>query len=72
MIWDQAYTYDMVAHPRKQLANAAGSVTPAHGTVLKLIRKVEGVGHTLFADFDNPVTLSKHMSMKAMLFGCVI
>jgi hypothetical protein len=62
----------MVAYPREQLANAAGNVTPAHGPVLKLIRIVEGLGLTLFMDFDNPVPLSKHMAMKVMLFGCVM
>jgi hypothetical protein len=40
----------MVAYPCKQLANAAEDVTPAHGTPLKLIRKVVGVRHTLFMD----------------------
>jgi hypothetical protein len=35
----------VVAHLVKQHENAAENVTPTHGTVLKLIRKVEGVGH---------------------------
>jgi chromosome condensin MukBEF ATPase and DNA-binding subunit MukB len=33
-------------YPCKQLSTAPENVTPAHGTVLKLIRKVEVIGHT--------------------------
>jgi hypothetical protein len=41
----KGYTHDVVVYLVKQHENAAENVTPTHGTVLKLIRKVEGVGH---------------------------
>jgi len=34
----------------EQLLNAALNITPTHGKVLQLTRKVEGVGHILFTD----------------------
>jgi len=34
----------------EQLLNAALNITPTHGRVLQLTRKVEGVGHILSMD----------------------
>jgi len=34
----------------KQLLSTASNITPTHGTVLQLIRKVEGAGHILSMD----------------------
>jgi hypothetical protein len=49
----------MVAYLGKR-TNAAENVTPTHGTVLKLIRKVESVRHKLF--MDNYFSLPKLFS----------
>jgi hypothetical protein len=59
-------TCDEVAYHGKQCANAAENVTPTHGTVLKLVRKVEGVGHKLFMDtyFSSPQLFSDLCSRK--------
>jgi hypothetical protein len=43
------YLYDMTTY-LEQLLNAAFNITPTHGTVLQLTRKIQGVGHILFMD----------------------
>jgi hypothetical protein len=51
-------TYDMIAYLGNQHVNAAENVTPEHGTVVKLIRKMEVIGHRLF--LDNYFSLPEH------------
>jgi hypothetical protein len=50
------YTYDMKPYLGKQRQGATGGVTATHGTVLHLVRRVEGVGHKLYMDnyFSSP------------------
>jgi hypothetical protein len=54
------HTYYVVASLGKQRANAAENITPTHVTVLKLIRKAEGVGHRMYMDncFSSPQLVS--------------
>jgi hypothetical protein len=48
MATDMGMTWQFILG--KQLLNAASSITPTHGKVLQLTRKVEGVGHILSMD----------------------
>jgi hypothetical protein len=50
------YTYDMKVYLGKQREDAAGDVTATHGTVLRLVRRVENLGHKLYMDnyFSSP------------------
>jgi hypothetical protein len=64
----------MVAYLDKQRANAAENVTSTHRRVLKLIRKLEGVGHKLFMDnyFSTPQLfsdLSIYLSICLSVYG---
>jgi hypothetical protein len=51
------YTFDMSVYLGKQKNNADTDITPTHGTVLELVRKVEGAGHKIFT--DNYITSPK-------------
>jgi hypothetical protein len=42
--------HDIRAYLGKQHQDATADVTPTHGTVLQLVRKVEDVGHKLYVD----------------------
>ena len=44
------YTYDMSVYLGKQRQHATAQITAMHGTVLQLIRRVEGLGHKNFTD----------------------
>jgi hypothetical protein len=44
------YTYDMSVCLGKQRQNAIAQITATHGTVLQVIRRVEGMGHKIFMD----------------------
>jgi hypothetical protein len=46
------YTFDMSVYLGKQKNNTDTDIRPTHGTVLELVRKVEGVGHKIFMDND--------------------
>ena len=70
MIWHQnlyklgdslGYTYDMSVYLGKQWQHAT-QITATHGTVLQLIRRVEGLGHKIFMDnyFTLPERLLTH------------
>lgn len=51
------YTCYMTIYLGKQNQQAHGDVSATHGTVLQLVRRVEGVGHKLFMDsyFSSPL-----------------
>jgi hypothetical protein len=55
--------YDLVAYLGKQHVNAAENVTPKQGTVLKLIRKMEVMGHRLLMD--------NYFSLPALFFRAI-
>jgi hypothetical protein len=61
----------MAAYFGKQRANSADNVSPTRGTVLKLIRKMEGVGDRLFMDnyFSSPQLFSYVYRKKINNFG---
>jgi len=44
------YTYDMSVYVGKQRLLATQEIKATHGTVLELIRRVEGLGHKLYMD----------------------
>jgi hypothetical protein len=44
------YTYDMSVYLGKQRQHATAQITATHGTVLRVIRRVEGLGHKVFMD----------------------
>jgi len=46
---DNGYMYN-ITYLGEQLLNAAFNITPTHGTVLQLTRKMQCVGHILFMD----------------------
>jgi hypothetical protein len=50
------YTYDMSAYLGKQRQHATAQITATHGTVLQVIRRVEGLGHKVLMDnyFTSP------------------
>jgi nickel-dependent lactate racemase len=43
------YTYDVIIYSGKQ-CHATAQITAAHGTVLKVVQRVEGLGHRIFVD----------------------
>jgi hypothetical protein len=47
---DNGYMYNMTTYLGEQLLNTACNITPSHGTVLQLTRKMQHVGHILFMD----------------------
>ena len=44
------YTYDMSVYLGKQRQHATAQITATHGTVLQVVRRVEGLGHKIFMD----------------------
>jgi hypothetical protein len=44
------YTYDMRAYTVKKHFNATTDLTPTHGAIMQLGRRVEDVGHKLYMD----------------------
>ena len=60
MIWQQNLQTlrlsDMSMYLGKQRQHATTQITAMHGTVLQLIRRVEGLGHKIFMDnyFTSP------------------
>ena len=43
------YTYDMSVYLGKQRQHATAEITATYGTMLQLIRRVEGLGHKVFS-----------------------
>ena len=48
------YTYDMSVYLGKQKQHAAAQITATHGTVLQVIRRVEGLGHKVLWIITSP------------------
>ena len=44
------YTYDMSVYLGKQMQHATAQITATQGTVLQVIRRVEGLSHKIFMD----------------------
>lgn len=67
------YTYDMNVYLGKQKELATDNVSAIHGTVLQLIRRVEGVGHKLFMDnhFSSPILFDDLLERKINSCGTV-
>jgi hypothetical protein len=67
------YTYDMSVYLGKQKQLATQKITATHGTVLKLVRRVEGVCHKLYMDnyFSSPPLFDDLVERKINLCGTV-
>lgn len=67
------YTYDMSVYLGKQKKLATKNVSSIHGTVLQLVRRVEGVGHKLYMDnyFSSPLLFDDLLERKINSFGTV-
>jgi hypothetical protein len=68
-----AYTYDMSVYLRKQWQHATSQITATHGTVLQVIRRVEGLGHKVFMDnyFISPALFDDLFQRKINACGTV-
>jgi hypothetical protein len=56
----------------KQRQNATAQITATHGTVLQLVRRVEGLGHKIFMDnyfTSSALICSKEKSMRVEQFA---
>ena len=51
------YTYDMSVYLGKQRQHTTAQITAMHGTVLQVIRRVEGLGHKIFRTIISPCLL---------------
>lgn len=67
------YTYDMSVYLGKQKELATEDITATHGTVLQVVRRVEGVGHKLFMDnyFSSPQLYDDLLERKINSCGTV-
>jgi len=67
------YTYDMSVYLGKQRQNATAQITATHGTVLQVIRRVEGMGHKIFMDnyFTSPAVFDDLFQRKINACGTV-
>src|SRR5215469_13994250 len=67
------YTYDMSVYLGKQRQHATTQITGTHGTVLQLIRRVEGLGHKIFMDnyFTSPALFDDLFQRKINACGTV-
>ena len=67
------YTYDMSVYLGKQKQHATNEITATHGTVLQLVRRVEGVGHKLYMDnyFSSPALFDDLAERKINSCGTV-
>ena len=67
------YTYDMSVYLGKQRQNATAQITATHGTVLQVIRRVEGMGHKIFMDnyFTSPAVFDDLFQRKINVCGTV-
>jgi hypothetical protein len=68
-----SYTYDPSVYIRKQRQRATAHITAMHGTVLQVIRRVEGLGHKTFMenDFTSPVLFGDLFQLKTNACGTV-
>src|SRR5215469_12888690 len=67
------YTYDMSVYLGKQRQHATAEITATHGTVLQVIRRVEGLGHKVFMDsyFTSPALFDDLFQRKINACGTV-
>ncbi|PNF36309.1 hypothetical protein B7P43_G00540 [Cryptotermes secundus] len=67
------YTYDMTVYLGKQRQLATEEITPTHGIVLQLIRRVEGSGHKLYMDsyISSPALYDDLLERKIYTCGTV-
>ena len=67
------YTYDMSMYLGKQRQNATAQITATHGTVLQVIRRVDGLGHKIFMDnyFTSPTLFDDLFQRKINVCGTV-
>ena len=50
LCYSLGYTYDMNVYLGKQWQHATAQITATPGTVLQVVRRVEGLGHKIFMD----------------------
>ena len=67
------YTYDMSVYLGKHRQHATAEITATHGTVLQVIRRVEGLGHKVFMDnyFTSPALFEDLFKRKINACGTV-
>jgi len=67
------YTYDMSVYSGKQRQHGTAEITATHGTVLQVIRRVEGLGHKVFMDnyFTSPALFDDLFQRKINACGTV-
>jgi len=67
------YTYDMSMYLGKQRQHATAQITAMHGTMLQVIRRVEGLGHKIFMDnyFTSPALFDDLFQRKINACGTV-
>jgi hypothetical protein len=67
------YTYDVSVYLGKQRQHATTQITPTHGRVLQVIRRVEGLGHKIFMDnyFTSPTLFDDLFQRKINVCGTV-
>ena len=67
------YTYDMSVYLGKQRQHATAQITATHGTVLQVVRRVEGLGHKIFMDnyFTSPALFDDLFQRKINACGTV-
>src|SRR5215469_5043098 len=67
------YTYDMSVYLGKQRLLATQEISATHGTVLELVRRVEGLGHKLYMDsyFSSPALFDDLFERKINCCGTV-
>jgi hypothetical protein len=68
-----SYTYDMSMYSGKQRQHATAQITATHGTVLKVIQRVEGLGHKTFMEnyFNSPALFGGLFQLKTNACGTV-
>jgi len=67
------YTYDISVYIEKQWLLAKQEMSATHGTVLDLVRRVEGLGHKLNMDnyFSSPALIDDLLGRKINFCGTV-
>jgi hypothetical protein len=67
------YTYDISVYLGKQKQNATDQITATHGSVLQVIRRVEGMGHKIFMGnyFTSPALFDDLFQRKINARGTV-
>ena len=64
------YTCDMIVYLGKQRQHVAAQITATHGTVLRVIRRDDGLSHEIFMDnyFSSPALLDDLFQRK--IYAC--